>query len=155
MPPNGAQQGDADLAHECKTFTRYLTGRAPDEYVLAKYASLHAAVMRDAPLSEPIDVVLLRSASSGPMRARAADAYASVARRRGSLRRKLVLMCAILENSAAFHRDFTSGGGGSFWLGLGRIAASMVAFALALATGLVLFAPRHLWSRTRIQGESK
>ena len=154
MPGDPTHHAREELRRECRIFTRYLTGRDPDEYVLEKYSSMQPAVRADATAHAAIDQALVRTASAGVFRARAADAYARIFRPRGLLRRKLILLFAILENSAAFHREFTSGGRGSLGHALIRVALSLLSFGLALAAGAVVFAPQHVWlaSHTRDPG---
>jgi nucleoside-diphosphate-sugar epimerase len=145
---HSAPRHDAELERECRTFTRYLIGEAPDAYVLRKYIEGHAAVSCEPQNATPIDLKLIQFAAGGPIRARIADAYARIFRPYGLLRRKLIYTFAILENSAAYHRRFTSGGSGARWLALPRIGIAITAFMLSLAAGIVLFAPRQFLART-------
>lgn len=132
------------LRQECRTFSRYLIAREPDSYVVQKYMECHIAVLRDAPATVPIDSALVRFARGGSLRTRIADAYARMFRPYGLLRRKLILVFAILENSRAHHREFTSGGDGKDWGAWLQIAGSMAAFLAAFAVGMVVFLPHHL-----------
>jgi nucleoside-diphosphate-sugar epimerase len=149
VPAAAPTKAADDLPAECRAFTRYLTGRDPDDYVIGKYLAVQSAVLRGAPPRAPIDDALVSFAARGAYRARIADAYARIARPHGTLRRKLILLFAILENSRAFHRDFTAGGSGAAWLAVPRIALAVAAFALALGIGIVAFAPRQLLARGR------
>jgi hypothetical protein len=137
------------LTRECEVFTRYLVGRDPDAYVVRKYVEGQVAVHPDAPWPLPIDDALVRFASKGPFRARVADAYARLFRPRGRLRRKLILTFAILESSAGFHRDFTSGHGGKTWTAWWTLLSVAVAFGAALGLGIVVFGPRHVGGSIR------
>lgn len=137
---------DMDPRRECLVFTRYLTGRDPDGYVIEQYVRMQQAVLSNEAAALPVDHALLAWASAGTYRARIADAYARLFRPRGLLRRKLILLFAILENSHAFHRDFTSGGSGSRTLAVLRIGTSVLTFAAALVLGVLVFAPRQLLS---------
>ncbi len=92
------------LAAECSVFTRYLVGREADAYVQKAYLRAHA---RDARLAlahgaRRRDVLLLELARRGARRARAADAYARVFAPTSRVRKKLVLLLAILETRSPF-----------------------------------------------------
>lgn len=143
------------LRRECRTFTRYLTGRGPDAYVEKKYIEGHGVILRDAEPALPIDATLLRFAAAGVIRTRIADAYARIFRPHGPLRRKLIFLFAVLENSKEFHRDFTSGSDGTPWVAALRIAASLTVFLLALGAGVVRFAPQQWFVRAPRAGASE
>lgn len=76
---------------------RYLTGVAPDAYVTEKYCLAHERTTHYE-LYGAFDRLLLSVALRGKFLARVADSYASVAARRSALRRKLILLVAILES---------------------------------------------------------
>lgn len=138
----GPSNGGADeLLDECRLFTRYLVDREPDPYVLGCYVRLQPAALEGTTPLAPPDAVLLETGRSGLIRLRLADAYARVFRPQCLLRRKLVLTFAILENSPQFHSQFTSGVRSSYPAALARLAASMMAFGLALAASLFIVAP--------------
>jgi hypothetical protein len=129
------------LRRECSVFTRYLTSREPDEYLLGKYLALQERVSAGAPPRARIDAALLAVARRGVTGTRIADAYARFFRPQGELRRKLVLVLAIAENSRGFHRALTTGSTGPRLLRAVSVAASLAAFGLALFAGLLLFTP--------------
>jgi hypothetical protein len=132
----------AELRDECRLFSRYLLGREPDAYVLGRYVSLQPAAVNRAPTLTPLDFLLLKTARSGLFGLKIADAYARIFQPRGLLRRKLILIFAILENSRGFHSRFTSGASSSYVLTLVRIAAAVTGFGLALIASLVIIGPR-------------
>lgn len=87
------------LSVECEVFCRYLAGFEPPPYVVLKYIEAHESG-RNGPIvrsDDALEEALVRLARRGVVSARAADAYASVFRPSGTLRRKLVLLLAILE----------------------------------------------------------
>ena len=90
------------LARECAVFCRYLTGQSASAFVAEKYAAAHARDARYGRASV-FDRVLLRLAAASPLLAQCADSYACVAARASLLRKKLVLLIAILESSAPEH----------------------------------------------------
>ncbi|NDQ57812.1 MAG: hypothetical protein GZ088_12145 [Acidipila sp.] len=90
------------LERECEGFCHYLMGRAPDAYVLAKYAEAHR-LTTDYSRGSRFDRLLVSFAAWGSFSASLADSYASLFARQGILRRKLVLLLAILESSSPAH----------------------------------------------------
>lgn len=92
----------ATLGEECRVFTRYLTGRDPSPYILAKYVDAHR-VLPGLSAPEPREAWTVRWAAGSPLRARLADAAARRRDPRGLLRRKLVLLLAILETAPETH----------------------------------------------------
>lgn len=139
--------GPADpgtLARECAVFTRYLTGIAPSQYVMARYAAAHPSLPTPPSQAPPIDRLLVGAAARGVLLCRAADAYARWFRPRGLLRQKLVLTLAVLENSPPTHRALTAATAGSrLRVVLGIVGAVGLGLSAFLA-GLVAFGPLHL-----------
>lgn len=126
---------DAELDAECETFCRYLAGTAPGEYVKRKYREAHAPG-RHGPRREAWDP-LTAVARRGPGMARLVDAWSVVLARDGTLRRKLVLLLAILESSGETSSRVDRPDPGSvagFFAGMALRAAG---FALTLAFALV------------------
>src|SRR5262249_28617966 len=95
-------QTDVVLAEECRVFTWYLLRLQPSDYVIDKYRAAHAVT--DAYTTGGFDVWLVRVAARAPWCTALADGFATVCDRRGLLRRKLVLLLAILETSSPAHR---------------------------------------------------
>jgi hypothetical protein len=89
---------DEALGRECERFTAYLVGEAASERVLDAYTRAHAAGVVDPSGGvTAFDRALVRFAGHGSFCARAADAHGRVFAPGGLLRRKLVLLVAILE----------------------------------------------------------
>lgn len=85
------------LARECDVFCRYLIGRAATPFVTGKYTAAHACDPRYHTPSS-FDSFLLAIAGSSPQLVQGVDSYACVAARASLLRRKLILLIAILES---------------------------------------------------------
>ncbi len=137
------RQSDADLARECDAFARYLIGAVPAEYVARKYREAHAVSGRFAARGR-FDALLVRVAARGPVRAAIADAYACLLARRSALRKKLILLAAILESSPAncgWKDQADAGSAAGFTL---RLIRRGVAFALRLAAAVVTLGPLHV-----------
>lgn len=85
------------LARECDVFCVYLVGRSATPFVAGKYTAAHSCDPRYLAAS-PFDSFLLALARLSPHLAQWADSYACVAARASLLRRKLILLVAILES---------------------------------------------------------
>lgn len=132
-PPPERSQGLLD--EECRSLTTYLVGTLPTDYVRERYAMAAQAhgLARDEDFSR-FDRVTLRLARRGHMFARSADAYCALFHSKGVLRRKLVLLAAVLEHvaptSEAFDRADPANGA--------RIVLSLAAYGLTFAVSLLL-----------------
>jgi hypothetical protein len=132
------------LRHECGVFARYLLGRDADDYLLGKYVALqHRAIDEPHPPTR-IDAALLRVARLGIAGTRMADAYARIFNPEAVLRRKLILVLALAENSRTFHSWLTSGAAESRLTSAARVGAAVAGFVLALTVGVLVFTPLRL-----------
>lgn len=153
-PGVAARPGPADppdvLAAECTVFTRHLLGVAPVPAVVEAYVRAHAASPRFRPATA-FDQQLVAAARRGPRRARLADAHARLLDPAGLLRRKLVLLLALLETTPPHYRAIDAP------LATNRAAtvAALVFHGLVAAAvgalGLVLFLPLRLTARGAVR----
>ena len=90
------------LHRECEVFCRYLVGRPTDAYILTKYVEAHQ-LTHDYAGGNRFDCLLIGVAAWGSVFAALADSYCSLFARQCVLRRKLILLLAILESSAPAH----------------------------------------------------
>jgi hypothetical protein len=136
-----------ELAGECGVFTRHLAGRPPTPYVVRRYADAHAVLAGMDP-RDGHGRWLLRVARAGSAACRVADGWARLAAPQSALRKKLVVLLAILEVSPPFaaELDQPSGRRALEWA---RIAVSGITSLLALVIGLILFLPARLASGGR------
>jgi len=144
--------GDS-VVREGRKLGRYLGGVDPGAYVLSKYADFHAR--RPALAAGLLDRTLLWSALRVPLGVRLADVYSARLHKNSVLRRKLVLMLALLEctppSSRVFDRPVHSG----------RVVAAAdlvlraAVEAIVLVTAMVVFGPVHAlsWLRRRARPE--
>jgi hypothetical protein len=132
------------LERECEVFARYLVGRPPSAYVRRNYLAGHDAGVLDRAERGVLDAVLVRVAAGGPTAARVADAYARVFDRGAVLRRKLVLLLAILESSPPTHAEFVPAGAVGRLRVLSRLAGAVAGFLAALGAGALVFLPIHV-----------
>ncbi|MFZ5622805.1 MAG: hypothetical protein ACOY71_00060 [Gemmatimonadota bacterium] len=135
--------GDRRLAQEADAFCRALVDRAPSDYVLRKYVEGHQS-LPDQPV-DPLDRHLLAIAQRGPFAARQADAYARFARPAGLLRRKLILLVAILESAPDTAAELNQADDAGPLITLARLAVAAASFAAVLLTAVARYAPVHVW----------
>lgn len=140
---------DDDVA-ECRTFGRYLSGADPTDYATRCYLRLlpTAAVPAGAH-TLLIERALVRAGRAGSLPLRIADAYARFFVPRSLLRRRLILLLAILENSAPAERTFNSGAEDSLPVLAVQLVVALVASGLCLIAGAIAFGPVHIVSGVR------
>jgi len=138
------------LRRECEVFSRYLLGRSPDGYTINKYVEANRARdLADPAGTDRFGERLLRIASKAPILARLADAFAAVFARRSLLRKKLVLLIAILESSRTASELFGPRdgiGAAGAWLSL---FGNGIAFLTSFLASILLFAPLAIISKER------
>jgi len=91
------------LRRECTVFSDYLIGWKPNRYVLEKYCDAHQKTANYTPYSR-FDRVLVRFAQTGRVTTKLADSYARWLIPASVLRKKLILLLAILETSSPAYR---------------------------------------------------
>jgi len=144
------------LAQECRVFTSYLAGQEPTSGICRAFERGHARIpYRQADGPDAIDTLLIRAALIGGPATRVADIYARLFRPTGALRQKLVLLCAVLENSPETHAWFNSADTANSARVFGRIIYAGLASGLALLAGLVLLGPLHLAARLGGGGKAR
>jgi hypothetical protein len=87
------------LEHECVVFLRYLTGRDPNPALRAAYARAHRdeSGQDEEWAADAEDDPLVAFARHGYAPCRLADTFATVSDRDGPLRRKFLLLLALLS----------------------------------------------------------
>jgi hypothetical protein len=136
------------LATECTTFIKYLVGRSAPPDVVAAYQQAHeVSAVERAGRAPSLDRSLLRLARVGPASARVADAYAAVFARASVLRRKLVLLVAILESrgETAPMLDTAHPGPRARWFL--EVGLRAIASVLMLCIAALVILPLTLWYR--------
>lgn len=131
--PGGAD-GSRALARECEVFVRYLLGREVRPYVVDRYVAAHRFRGELEPPSGGFDALLVSLARGGPRRAWLADCYARLWAPGSHLRRKLVLLLAVLECAPPTARELGSETGEH----PARVALRLVVRGLAFVGGAVL-----------------
>lgn len=132
------------LEAECARFARHLAGLEASPAVKGAYVRAHAKGSR-GPLrsTDDEDDVLVQIARGGPWSVRFADAWAAVFDRHGVLRRKLVLVLAILESGPDSERIDVPAPGG--YAAFARaLAVRGAVFAVTLLGAAFVIGPRWL-----------
>jgi NADH dehydrogenase len=134
---------DDALTGECRVFTRHLIGSEPPHYVTAHYARAHRTSPKFVP-EDRFDRYLVRFAARHPVLTRLADSYARVFVPASLLRRKLVLLLAVLETAPQSHRMIDRPPGGGLILVAGRLVGEGLVWLVSLVAGIVLLVPARL-----------
>jgi len=138
------------LARECSVFCRYLCGEEPSDYVRAKYRAAHeVGAVEPADGATSFDRALVAIARGGTWRARAIDSYSRVFANGGLLRRKLVLVLALLETKSPTDRAVDAPTSSSQLAFFASIAWLGFAFALTVAVTAIALLPLRLWCLAR------
>lgn len=132
------------LADECRLWARYLAGVTPSEYLTSRYIECHRRSEHFLAPPDAVDRMLLGIARTGRLGATLADSYATLLRPGSLLRRKLVLLVALMEcapptSDLLDHPTARSSAGA-----LARISYEAALSLLTLAVSLVLIGPLHL-----------
>lgn len=133
------------LEREARSLGRYLLGQAPPDYAVAKYRALAPLAPFAAERWDGFDRALLAVAAWHPFLTRTADLHARFVRPATLLRKKLILMAAILEASPGSASILQASGGGMV-AALASLAAIGLGAAISLVLGAVIFLPIRLWS---------
>ena len=131
------------VARECRVFTRYLAGMSPDAYIEKKYT---AAFVSGGTLTRSLqgdnagrfDEILLAVASVNPWLTRAMDIYSRFFYPHSGLRKRLILLLAILESWAPSYERLDRRKGNE---GLSLIVISLLVNGLLAASLLLLAVP--------------
>jgi len=134
-----------DLEREARTLGRYLLGEAPPEYAVAKYRTLAPLAPFAGERWDGFDRAIMAVAAWHPLLTRTANLHARFVRPATLLRKKLILMAAILEASPGSAPILQASGGG-----LASAVATLVGIGLgaaaALVLGAVIFIPVRAWT---------
>lgn len=135
------------LDRECLAFSVYLIRQRPNEYVLAKYRDAHdASGIVELNEKSFLDRFLIGVAAVHPIGAKLVDAYTAVFYKRSAVRRKWILLLAILESCAPTFKYFDLPDGGGRFSMAARLLWQGLGFILAFSLSVILFAPAHLIS---------
>ncbi len=136
------------LEHECRVFTRYITCLEATPYVIEKYRAAHATVLQHTP-DDPFSQRLLDIAGHSPLATRIADAYARLLAPRCQLRRKLILLLAILETAEPYCHGIDNTPPRSLLAAMLNLCITGTAGTLAALTGVLVFTPLRIATHMR------
>jgi NADH dehydrogenase len=133
--------GDStELELECDVFTRYLLGAGANAYVRARYLAAHTTVPA-LRARDPFDSFLVRFARRGRLFAKLADAHAALFAPAALLRKKLVLLLAILETCPPTHRMIDAPVGGAPFRALLALTGTGIAAVVSVVVGSLILLP--------------
>ncbi|MFM7297182.1 MAG: hypothetical protein ACKO4Q_08165 [Planctomycetota bacterium] len=135
-----------ELERECDVLARYLGASAGDEYVRAQYRAAHDAGVVELPGTSSFERTVVAVARHVPVLSRPLDAHARVFAPSSLLRRKLVLLLAILEVRAPHDEELDTPTGSSVLAMFARMAWLGLVFLAALFLGSLLSVPIWLIS---------
>ena len=135
----------SELEAECGALCLYLIRETPSPYIVECYETAHRVRRLGVGIeSDRFDRILLLMARTSTFGARLADTYTRWFCRRSVLRRKLLLLLAILECAPSTFGVFDKGTiRGQAALGL-RMASSFAGFLICGFLGIVMLSPIHL-----------
>lgn len=135
----------ARLDRECTAYARYLTGQAVTAYVLGKYADAHHRHPElNAATAPRFDRFLLSVAGAHSLGTWLVDAYTAVFLKSAVVRKKWILLVAILESAAPTDRFFDRPDPGGLVAAVARLGWRGVTFVVGLLVSSVLFLPVQL-----------
>jgi hypothetical protein len=138
------------LDRECNVFCRYLSGHEANEYVRTKYREAHQTRFLSGG-ADLADAVLAGIACLYPWTAKIIDAYTRVFRPLSIVRKKLVILLAILETCAPTHAYVDTADSQPAVLLLVRMVQRCLTSAVAVLLAAVLLLPVDLILRGRLR----
>lgn len=138
----------AQLDRESAAYARYLTGQTISDYVLGKYADAHARHPElTAHEARRFDRFLLQVAGAHPLGTWLVDTYTAVFLRPAIVRKKWILLVAILENASPTAQIFDRPDPGGRTATVVRLGWRGVTFLAGLLLSSVVFLPVQLLAR--------
>lgn len=137
-----------ELLRECDALAGYLIGETPNDYIRDKYLRAHevspalASGERSA-----LDRLQMAMAVRSRLACRFADSYSSIFSRDCLLRKKIVLLLAVLESTHPTYRHFDEPQSGGRTILLGRLMLEGIAFVAVFILSSFIFLPLTLIDR--------
>lgn len=133
------------LEAECHLFARYLVQQAPTAYVLRKYCEAHEKeLMFRTHKIGSFDRWLLRLARGSVFGTKLVDTYAALFARSAVVRRKIILLLAILESCAPTATYFEAPESAQRLALLLKLGWRALVFCLVLGCAVVILLPLQL-----------
>jgi hypothetical protein len=133
------------LSGECHIFCRYLIDQAPNHYVLQKYKDGHRARSLSRNFApNRFDQTLVRIAAINTFATRIVDTYTRVFFKTAVIRKKLVLLLAILESCAPTHSRLDAAESRARPMLFMSILQKLLFFSVALFFSAIVLMPLRL-----------
>jgi hypothetical protein len=130
-----------ELEAEVATFARYLSDADPDPFVVGKYVAAHDAGAVEPPGTSRHERSVVALARRSAALTRMLDAHSRVFANGNLLRRKLVLVLALLETRSPGAERLDTAAPGSRLALFARIAAFGALFAVRVILAALLLVP--------------
>lgn len=141
--------GRMELEQECQLFARHLVGKGVGGQLIEAYRRAHE---EDGPLTneaQGFERKVLAMARKGGLRLSIADAYVRLLLPTSILRRKLIMVTALLENSVDGADRFNMERSRGAIFGSIKVLYWGMRYALLFAVGALVLGPRHLFEGDR------
>jgi hypothetical protein len=139
------QKSESVLVQECTVFTRHLVNQNPTSYIISKYRDAHlVGAERIMETSGNFDQFLLKLARKHPKVTRLVDAYTVVFYKSSVVRKKSILLLAILESCAPTFTHFDAPDRGGQIVVMLKVMLQTVIYCIYLLIATVLLSPIRL-----------
>ncbi len=133
------------ISEECHVFVRYLIGQEPSNYILRKYIEAHTIRHISSGIDEPVfDKFLLYVARRHPCLTRMIDTYTCIFLRKSLIRKKLVLLLAILETCSQTHSYFDCPYASNKIILCLKMMQNGIFFMVRMVVSILIFSPLYL-----------
>ncbi len=143
-----AGETSVDLELECSAFTNYLININPDKYIIEKYIQGHkiSSINKE---TDFFNALLIKAANRNSFLLKLADAYTSIFYKSAVLRKKLLLLLAIMECCpSTYHHIDTVNKGSAISLYM-RMGQKAFLFLMSLLASMIVFLPFRFYSSLR------
>ncbi|MFX0194696.1 MAG: hypothetical protein ACFFCW_01140 [Candidatus Hodarchaeota archaeon] len=133
------------LNDECNVFCYYLVNQKPTDYIIQKYQEGHEASDINQNLnSNTFNELLIAIAKINPFFTKLVDTYTCMLYKRSALRKKLLLLLAILESSASTHYSLDSPDSTNKTILFTKISQKGLIFILTFFLSTIFLMPLHV-----------
>ena len=139
------------LDRECTVFCRYLIGQEPNEYVKKKYRTAHQIGLLRNGRECRADAFLVKIAGIGPWSSKIIDTYTRIFRPFSMVRKKFVLLLAILESCTPANAYLDSVDSSSIPLLFVRFIQRCLTFVCIILVGILLILPAEFMLRRNVK----
>ena len=135
---------------ECKVFTRYLMGQLPDKYIREKYTTAFSPgqpLCKD--LQSGFDALLIKLAVIHPLFTHAIDAFSRFFYNDSTLRKRLIMLLALLESQASTSAEMEYPLKTGFTASILSMVLPLTLFSILLGIATITLLPLKLVLRRR------